>query len=212
MAKLPENIILIDKPKGFTSFDIIRVLRKKLGIRKMGHGGTLDPLATGLMIIGINKGTKELNSLLKLSKKYEAEILFGIQTDTGDITGKTIIEKEAPKLTEKEVANVLKNMIGDIELSVPIYSAIKKQGKPLYEYARKGKEIDVPKKIMHIIDNELISLNGVVAVIKFNVKSGTYIRSIAEELGRKLHTVATLKNLRRTSIGDFSVNNAEKIN
>lgn len=196
-------ILLIDKPKGITSFDIIRILRKKLGIRKLGHAGTLDPIATGLMIIATESDTKKLNKFLKLDKIYEAEILLGIKTDSGDITGK-IIKKQEP---ENINLNKIKNLKGNIKLKVPYYSAIKYKGKPLYKYARKGEFINI-YKIMHIYWIKNIKLNKSILKIKLKVKSGTYIRSIAEEIGRRFGTVATVKELRRTQIGRYKIEEA----
>ena len=212
---MENNLLLIDKPKGITSFDIIRQLRKKLGIKKMGHAGTLDPLATGLMIIGVGDGTKKLKDLIGLDKTYIAEILLGKKTDTGDITGKIVEEKEVPKLTEEKIRKVLKSMIGELELEVSLYSAIKRKGKPLYKYAREGKQIEKPKRIMKVYKTNLKNsdfqgLNKTVEV-EFEVGSGTYVRSLAEELGKRLGIVATLQNLRRTKIGDFGIKDAEKL-
>ncbi|MCC2630646.1 MAG: truB [Candidatus Paceibacter sp.] len=205
------NILLIDKPKGISSYDCIRILQRKFGKIKMGHAGTLDPLATGLMIIGINEGTKQLHALLGLPKTYEAEILLGIRTETGDVEGKVVEEKVAPELDEKYIKDVLATMIGTLEITVPIYSAIKRQGKRLYEYAREGKEVEVPVKPMLVIEATLLEQKANVLTVKWNVGSGTYIRSLAEELGKRLGTVATVQNLRRTSIGDYDVADAMKI-
>lgn len=213
--KLPENIILVDKPKGITSFDVIRRLRKELGIKKMGHAGTLDPLANGLMIVGINEGTKKLEEFLKLDKTYIAEILFGKQTDTGDMEGEVIRESEVEYVEEDYVKEVINNFKGTFEIPVPKYSAIKSKGKPLYEYAREGKEIETPIKPMKIYKSKFISLKeqeeGFVLKVEFDVASGVYIRSLAEYLGNFLDTPATLFNLTRTKIGDFELKNARKI-
>src|SRR3989344_3968101 len=119
-------ILLVDKPQGITSFDCIRILRRKLGVRKMGHAGTLDPMATGLMIIGVGEGTKKLQDFLKLDKTYEAEILLGVSTDTGDITGK-ILKKVGMmnyELREEGIKEILRGMVGKLQLPVPAYSAI----------------------------------------------------------------------------------------
>lgn len=210
---LPENIILVDKPKGITSFDVIRKLRKKLGIKKMGHAGTLDPLATGLMIIGINDGTKKLNEFLKLDKTYVAEILFGIHTDTGDIEGEVLKEVEVVYMEEDYVKDVVNNFSGVFELPVPKYSAIKKEGKPLYKYARSGEEVDVPIKKMEVYKSKFINLKeidqGFVLKVEFDVASGVYIRSLVEYLAKFLDTEATLFNLNRTRVGEFSLKDAE---
>ncbi len=218
-----EHIILIDKPKGITSFDVIRRLRRKLGVRKMGHAGTLDPLASGLMIIGIEKGTKKLKNLIGLDKEYIAEVLLGIRTDTGDMEGKIIEEKKVipVDVSRSGIEAVLNGMLGTLELPVPIYSAIKRGGESLYKKARRGEKVEPPNKKMEIKSIELLNLHTgcsntefedkIILQIKLEVSSGTYIRSIAEEIGNCLGVPATIKELRRTKVGEFGVENAEKI-
>ncbi len=217
---LPEDILLIDKPKGITSFDVIRRLRKELNIRKMGHGGTLDPLATGLMIIGIEKGTKKLNEYLKLDKEYIAEVRVGERRSTGDMEGEILEEKDVQSLDEAVVRKVLTTMLGTLALPVSAYSAIKKDGVPLYKRARKaektGEEItDLPIRTMQVFENELQKMecadNRCVLTVRFYVSSGTYIRSLAEELGKRLGYPATLQNLRRTKIGEFDIRDAREL-
>lgn len=206
-----EKILLIDKPSGITSFDVIRKLRRQTGIKKMGHAGTLDPLASGLMIIGLEKGTKKLAEFLKLDKSYIAEITLGISTDTGDITGNVVDEKKIPALSSDVIESEISKMIGEINLPVPVYSAIKKNGKPLYLYARQGQKVSVPIRKMIVLDAKLIKIKGNTITVNFYVTSGTYIRSIVEELGRRLGTVATLSALRRISIGQFRVEDAQEL-
>ncbi len=206
-----DGILLIDKPKGITSFDVIRLLRKKLGIRKMGHSGTLDPLATGLLLIGVGTGTKKLSSLIGLPKTYEAEILLGKKTDTGDVTGRIIEEKEIPQFSKEDVELVLHGMLGEHMLTVPLYSAIKKDGKALYAYAREGLAIEAPQKPMKVIQISLIDLNETTLKVFFEVSSGTYIRTLAELLAERLGTVGTIVNLRRLSIGMYNIKEAESV-
>lgn len=217
---LPEDILLIDKPKGITSFDVIRRLRKELNIRKMGHGGTLDPLATGLMIIGIEKGTKKLSEYLKLDKEYIAEVRVGERRSTGDLEGEILEEKDVMELDEALVKKVLSTMLGTLALPVSAYSAIKKDGVPLYKRARKaektGEEItDLPIRTMQVFENELQKIecgdNRCVLTVRFFVSSGTYVRSLGEELGKRLGYPATLQNLRRTKIGEFSIDDAHEL-
>lgn len=210
---MQDNIILIDKPKGVTSFDCIRILRKELGIKKMGHAGTLDPQATGLMIIGIEKGTKKLNDYLKLSKTYEATILLGIKTDSGDLEGNVLeeINLEDGNFSKKKIEDAVAVLVGENELAVPIYSAIKRGGKPLYEYARKGLEVEIPIKKMTVLDANVLSVDFPYIKVFFNVESGVYIRSLVEEFGKTLGVPAVLSDLRRTSIGKFNVEGARKI-
>jgi tRNA pseudouridine55 synthase len=218
--ELPEDILLIDKPKGITSFDVIRRLRRETGIRKMGHGGTLDPLATGLMIIGIEKGTKKLADYLKLNKEYIAEVRLGEKRTTGDLEGEIMESVDVTEIDEDQVREELKEMIGILTLPVSAYSAIKKDGVPMYKRARKAEargEVveDVPLRDMEVYETELQGVktegNRVVLTVRFFVGSGTYIRSLAEELGRRLGYPATLQNLRRTKIGDFDIKDARTI-
>lgn len=177
----------------------------------MGHSGTLDPLASGLLIVAVGDATKRLKDLIGLPKTYIAEIILGKKTDTGDMEGKIVEEKSVPKLDENKIKNVLESIKGEIDLQVPLYSAIKISGKPLYKYAKEGKRVIPPVKKMKINKAELISFNKNLLKLKLEVGSGAYIRSIAEEIGRKLGTVAVLSNLRRIKIGKFNVENAEKI-
>lgn len=265
-----QGIILVDKPKGVSSFDVIRVLRKDLGIRKMGHAGTLDPLASGLLIIGVGEGTKKMEKFLKLPKVYEVEVLLGTRTTTGDMEG-DIIEKSNVKYSNvrhpvfnmlnilfkpfrsnvnvrhpvlnvsvERIQEVLKGLVGTIMLPVPVYSAIKQNGEPLYKKARRGESVVPPVREMEIRRISLREIRrapalafgraqalafgrapalafggqegkGIVLDIEIDVGSGTYIRSIAEEIGRRLGIPATVKELRRTRIGDFKVENAQKV-
>jgi tRNA pseudouridine55 synthase len=213
--ELPE-ILLIDKPSGISSYDCIRRLRRKHGKIKMGHAGTLDPLASGLMIIGTGTGTKKLTEYIKLPKTYEAEILLGTKTDTGDMEGR-VVEKDTHTLefTLEKTLEVLDGLCGEIVLPVPKYSAIKQGGVPLYKKVRSGKKIIPTERVMNIKNMKLLELkkeNGVNIIgAHMHVGSGTYIRSIAEEIGKRLETIATLKSLRRIQIGDLLVEDALKI-
>lgn len=209
------NILLIDKPVGITSFDVIRRLRKKLNIKKMGHAGTLDPLASGLMIIGVNEGTKRLNEYLKLDKEYVTDVLLGKRTKTGDLEGEVVAEQEVGVVTEEEVIDSLSSMVGTLTLPVSAYSAIKQSGVPLYKKARalekSGQAIDfeLPMREMKVYEAELLDMSDKMIRIRFKVGSGTYIRSLGEELGRLLGYPATLASLRRTKVGEFRVEEAE---
>lgn len=209
------KLLLIDKPVGITSFDVIRILRRKLGIRKMGHSGTLDPFATGLLLIGVSEGTKELTKLIKLDKVYTATILFGIQTDTGDITGKKLVEQDTHEISDSDIKIAIGQIVGVHEFTVPKYSAIKVGGKKLYELARSGAEFTAPVKKMTVYSAELKKVETVknkkIATVVFHVASGTYIRTLGEEIGRALNIPATLTDLRRTQVGEYSVEDAEKI-
>lgn len=209
-----KEIFFIDKPKGITSFDVIRVLRKKLKIKKMGHAGTLDPLASGLLIIGVGEGTKKLKEFVSLPKTYLMDILLGKRTETGDLEGKVIEEKEVKDIDLRNVKAVLVQMEQEkeIELQVPLYSAVKVKGKPLYKYARKGIKIEPPKRRTKIFYLKPLgfSKENDFFVLKVEMKcvKGTYARAVAEEIGRRLNLPATIKDLRRTKIGNVDVSRA----
>jgi tRNA pseudouridine55 synthase len=202
------DILLVHKPKGITSFDVIRKLRRVLTIRKIGHAGTLDPLAHGLMIVGIQSGTKKMQQYLKLPKTYTAEVLCGMSTATGDLEGETIEEKSIVTVDfkEKHIQEALDSMVGEHQLQAPLYSALKVEGKPLYWYARNNQTPPfIPVKEMNVtsimlLDN-YVSGKYYVIKIRIEVSSGTYIRTLGEELGKRLGYPATLKGLYRVKIG-----------
>lgn len=219
------KLLLIDKPIGITSFDVIRRLRKQTGIKKFGHAGTLDPAASGLILVAYEEGTKQLSGLIKLDKEYVADVLIGRSTTTGDIEGETVDEtqvEEAAEMLQSNISAALTDMHGILTLPVSAYSAIKKDGVPMYKRARaaakKGEMVEeVPVRDMHVIEAELLSLEAdvgdgfAVTHIRFRVGSGTYIRSLAEELGQRLGYPASLCGLRRTKVGEFSIEDAQHI-
>jgi tRNA pseudouridine55 synthase len=228
MSDWPE-ILLIDKPKGITSFDVIRRLRRRYSdshngekAPKLGHAGTLDPLATGLMVVGCGKGTKKLTELTKLDKEYLAEILIGERRTTGDMEGGVVETKEVCETKEdlqSRIVSALQTMIGELELPVSAYSAIKVDGVPMYKRARKAEKTgtvvsEVPSRVMKVYETclEDVSLEADRAAVqvKFSVGSGTYIRSLAEELGQRLGYPACLRNLRRTKVGEFCIEDAQR--
>ena len=209
------EILLIDKPKGMTSFDVIRFLRKNLNIKKMGHAGTLDPMATGLLIIGVGSATKRLDEFMSLPKTYIMDILLGTKTDSGDLEGKILEEQNVNSVDLEKVKTILAELVGKIELKAPIYSAIKLKGTPLYKYARQGKPVEVPIRKTEIY--KLALLDDFKAGDKYILRAemdcskGTYARSVAEEIGRRLNLPATIKELRRTKIGEYKVEDAIKL-
>jgi len=205
------DILLVHKPAGISSFDVIRKLRRILGIRKIGHAGTLDPLARGLMIIGIETGTKKMTDYLKLPKTYIAEILVGKSTTTGDLEGEIVSEKKVYKADVKpfDIEEQVINMKGNHTLAVPLYSAIKVQGKALYAYARAGETPPyIPEKEMNINSIQLldqyVSGDYYVVQVRLDVSSGSYIRTLGEEFGRRIGYPATLRSLYRTRIGEYN--------
>lgn len=205
------DVLLVHKPKGITSFDVVWQLRRILGERKIGHAGTLDPLAHGLMIVGIGTGTKKMTQYLKLPKTYLAEVLIGKSTTTGDLEGEVIDEVtvRSSDLKQRDIEDAVDSMKGDHDLQVPLYSAIKVQGKPLYWYARNNQKPPyIPVKEMNISKIQLLDhyMSGKYMLVKvrLSVSSGSYIRTLAEVLGKKLGYPATLKGLYRVTIGEFS--------
>jgi tRNA pseudouridine55 synthase len=211
---LPEGVLLIDKPVGITSFDVIRTLRKVRQVKKMGHAGTLDPLASGLMIVAEGPATKLLTEYQKLPKRYMAEICLGESTDTGDREGVVTATAEV-EVPEDDIRKQVASMVGVLELAVPAYSAIKQGGEALYKKARRGEEVDVPVKAMHVHEATLVAAHTegshTIVSVDFYVGSGTYIRSLAVELGNRLGVPARLENLRRTSVGPFTIEQASPL-
>lgn len=212
---ISSDIILIDKPKGITSFDVIRILRNKLKIKKIGHSGTLDPMATGLLIVGIGGGTKKLKEFVGLPKTYIAKILLGISTDTYDIYGHIIKCNKDINVSHEDIRKSIENIVCEKELEVPIFSAKKFKGRKLYEYARNNLPVTPPKKLMTVYSADLLGTykkNGhTIIKVRFFVSSGTYIRTLAVEIGNFLKVPACLQALRRTKIGRFTVRDAIKL-
>lgn len=207
---LPGNpeILLVDKPAGITSFDVIRNLRRELGIRKMGHAGTLDPFASGLLIIATGGATKQLTAMVGLDKTYQVTWLLGRSTTTGDPEGETLEEMSKVVVDEDQIRIALEQLVGCHELAVPRYSAVKVDGQPLYRYAHRGTEpprIPVKKMCVHdCVLNKITMLNGQMLVdCQVSVSSGAYIRTLGEEFGRRLGLPAMTTELRRTRIGEY---------
>lgn len=201
-----DGIIVINKEKGYTSHDVVAKLKKKLNISKVGHTGTLDPNATGVLPILIGKGTKFSKYLINHDKMYEVELELGKKTDTADIEGKVIEEKKVDeKHIKQSIEQVLSGFIGKQEQVPPMYSAIKKNGKKLYEYARAGVKVEVEPRKIEIYNIKL--LEYYTNTIKFVVScsKGTYIRSLCENIAERLNTVGYMKNLKRLQVGEFNI-------
>lgn len=210
------GIIIIDKEKNMTSRDVVNKVSKILGTKKIGHTGTLDPLATGVLVLCVGKATKLVDLITGYDKEYIAKVCLGTLTDTLDITGNIIKEKET-NITKEEIENTLKSFIPGYEQEVPIYSAVKINGKKLYEYARNGETVELPKRYIKINSIDLISdieyENGK-TYFSFitNVSKGTYIRSLINDIGKKLNTYGTMVELRRTKQGNFKIEESSTIN
>lgn len=198
---------MVDKPLGISSFDVIRALRRQTGVRKIGHAGTLDPLATGLMLMLFGKGCKQADQLTKMDKRYVAQITLGANSSTGDNEGeKTQISDKQPTQAEIEVA--LAKLTGEITQTPSVYSAIKINGKEAYKRARAGETVEMPSRQVTVYENAIISYEYPVLELNSKVSSGTYIRTLAEDLGKLLGTGAYLSGLVRTEVGQYSLQDA----
>lgn len=209
------GILLIDKPSGLTSRDVVNIVGKSLGTKKIGHTGTLDPLATGVMVLCVGKYTRLVEMLTSYNKTYEASIVLGIKTDTLDITGK-VLEEKCSNISLSDILLALKKFEGVYDQEVPIYSAVKINGKKLYEYARENKTIELPKRRVNISKISLISdikyeNNKTLFSISCNVSKGTYIRSLINDIASSLNTIGVMKELRRIEQGSFNIENCYKI-
>ncbi len=199
------GIVYIDKPKGMTSFDLCRKLRPFFATKKIGHTGTLDPNATGVMVILGGSATKAAQFLVHDRKEYEAEVLLGIATDTLDIDGKVLEEKPDQMIDETALREAMTKYLGKSKQIPPMTSAIKVQGKKLYEYQRQGKDVEVEERDIEVFAIELLSLTENGFVFRADVSSGTYIRALVRDLLNDLGLVGTLKELRRTKAGNVTI-------
>ena len=212
------ELLLIDKPAGMTSFGVVARVRRLLSQRaggkvKVGHTGTLDPFATGLMILLVGKGTKRSNEFLKLDKVYEAEIVFGATSTTGDPEGEiTQTTNRTDEIAKIELEAALAQFTGEIQQIPPAFSAIKINGQRAYKLARKGEEVIMPARTVTVYSLELIEYSYPVVRIRTHVSSGTYIRTLAEDIGQTLGVGAYCRELRRTKVGDYSVEQAASLN
>ena len=203
------GMLNVYKEKGFTSHDVVAKLKKKLNISKVGHTGTLDPNATGVLPILIGKGTKFSKYLINHDKIYEVELELGKKTDTADIEGKVIEEKNVDeKYIKENLLQVLESFVGKQEQIPPMYSAIKKDGKKLYEYARAGEKVEIEPRKIEIYKIDLNKYDKNIISFVVSCSKGTYIRSLCEDIAKKLNTVGYMKNLKRLQVGEFNIKDA----
>lgn len=203
-------ILSVYKESNMTSRDVCNIISKHFKTKKVGHTGTLDPLACGLLIVCTNKDTKLVDILTAKKKEYIATIKLGIKTDTLDITG-NIIEKKDYNFTKEELINVLNSFLGKSKQEVPLYSAVKINGRKLYEYARNNINIELPVRDIEIYNIELLEYKKDLITFKVEVSKGTYIRSLINDICTKLNTVGVMSYLLRTKQGDFLVDNSNKL-
>lgn len=205
------GILLIDKPAGITSHGVISRLRKKLGLKKIGHAGTLDPTATGLLIMCIGQATKISGYITDSEKKYETDLEFGKTTTTYDSEGEFVEIKDASNLNIQEIQKHIQSLLGEQKQKPPMYSAVKIAGKKLYEYARAEKEIEVPDRDVTIHSIEMTKFENPKATLSIHCSKGTYVRSIVHDLGQLLHVGAYVEIIRRTQSGQFKIADAIKL-
>lgn len=210
-----DGLLIVDKKEGMTSFDVVRNIRKEYNEKKVGHIGTLDPMASGVLPILIGKATKLSDYLMEHDKEYIAKIKLGIKTDTADREGKIIEQKPVIKenITIEKVQNVLNQFLGETEQIPPMYSAIKVNGKKLYEMARENKSVERKPRKIKITKIELLNINIDENEITYKVEcsKGTYIRTLSEDIAKKLETVGYMSYLRRTRVGNFKIEEAGKL-
>ena len=206
-----DGVFLINKRIGWTSFDVCNRIRKKFNTKRVGHNGTLDPFAEGLMLVAIGRATKILNYLEAADKVYEATLTLGKTTDTLDLTGEVTLEKEVPFLNEKLIRETLSSFVGQIKQTAPLYSALKKDGLPLYYYARNGIEVEAKVRDVNIYSITLNSFTNNTICFTSNVGKGTYIRSLGADIALKLGTVGYLSSLKRIKMAKFDLKDAKDV-
>lgn len=207
-----DGIILVNKEKGMTSRDVVNLVSRVCHTKKVGHTGTLDPMATGLLVICVGRATKLVEVLTSHQKEYIASMMFGMKTDTKDITG-TVLEQRISHVAKEQIEIVLHDMTTTYQQEVPIYSAVKIHGKKLYEYARNGEQIELPKREVTIELLKMIDWQDQKQELTFltQVSKGTYIRSLVEDIATHLDTIGTMTALTRTKVGNFSLEQANTI-
>jgi tRNA pseudouridine55 synthase len=204
---LAEGLLLVDKPRGVTSHDVVDVVRRELGTKKVGHAGTLDPMATGLLLIGVGRATRLLRFLGDLAKTYEGTLRLGVETDTLDADGDVVRETEID-ITETEVGHAMRTLVGESLQRPPAYSAVKVGGRKLYEAAREGERLEAEPRPIRVDAFDLLSYGSPDATFRVTCSGGTYVRVLAADVGAALSCGAHLIGLRRIAIGPYAVEDA----
>lgn len=204
-GKEMEGVLFVDKPPGITSHDVVYRLRRKLQMKRIGHAGTLDPMATGLLIMLVGKATRISQYLISLDKVYEGELTLGVTTNSQDAEGEVMETRPVPPLTAGQVRTAMQGFLGDQYQTPPMFSAVKIEGVPLYKLARKGEEIAREPRFIRISTFELLSFHPPKLTFQLHCTKGTYVRTIAHDLGQKLGCGGHLSALRRTASGRFTI-------
>lgn len=203
-----DGLLLVDKPGGMTSHDVVARIRRHLNFKKIGHGGTLDPQATGLLILLLGIGTKLSDRVMGGDKSYEGVLLLGVETDSYDLDGQVVAEADPTAVTESALRAAIAAREGDLQQIPPMVSAVKKDGVPLYKLARKGQTIEREPRLVHVYRFELLAFEPPRATFRLRCTKGTYVRTLCHEIGRELGCGACLERLRRTASGQFSLSEA----
>jgi len=202
---------VVDKPPGMTSHDVVEFVRNKFAIKKVGHAGTLDPMATGILVLLLGKCTRMFSKFSNFDKTYEATLTLGVETDTGDMDGQIKGKFNFEKIDKKSISEVMEQFIGEIEQVPPMFSALKCKGKKLYQLARKGIEITLSPRRISIYSLQLLNFNPPQIDFRVCCSKGTYIRKLAEDIARSLGTRGCLSYLKRTGLGPFNIKEAIKL-
>jgi tRNA pseudouridine55 synthase len=203
-----DGLMLVDKPVGMTSHDVVDFIRARIKSRRVGHAGILDPAATGLMLMLLGKGTKFSSLLVNMSKRYVARFLFGVETDTFDSEGRVVLQADPGKIEKDEFNGVLGDFTGEVEQIIPPFSAAKRGGVPSYKLARKGERFTPGHKVVRIDSVKIVDFKWPEVALDISCSAGTYVRSMAHQMGKSLGCGGHLKSLRRMKIGHFSVSAA----
>lgn len=201
-------VVSINKPEGWTSFDVVEKVRAIVGVKKVGHAGTLDPFATGVLLVAIGRATKRVSELMQLEKEYTGVIEFGTETDTLDPTGAVVKTCPVPQVTKEELQRAAEGFEGEIEQRPPAYSALKVRGKRLYKLARAGRPVEVPPRKVFVRRFEILGWEPPYARFRVECHAGTYVRALARDLGTALSSCAYLRELCRTRVGPYRVEDA----
>ena len=207
-----DGVLIINKPKRYTSHDIVNIVKKQLNITKVGHAGTLDPNATGVLPVLIGNATKISKYLIEHDKVYIAELKLGEKSSTGDLEGEIIEKKSVPKLNEDQIKDTLKLFLGKQQQIPPMYSSIKINGKKAYEYARKGLKVEMEPREIEIMNISLIKFQDNIITFKVKCSKGTYIRVLCEDIAKSLGTVGLMKELCRIKVNEFDIKNSVTLN
>jgi len=211
MTTMRSGMLLVDKPPGVTSHDVVQLIRRKLGVRRIGHTGTLDPIAEGLLILLVGPATQFQRAFQAHEKTYEAVLRLGTQTDTADADGAPVRTAPIPVLEREQVAAVLASFHGPLSQTPPTYSAVKVKGHPAYWWARRKKSVTLAPRVVHLADMVLVALTPATITFRVRCSAGTYVRTLAETIAERLGTVGHLAHLVRLRIGDWSLDDAKPL-